>query len=347
MGVDLGDLAIKHTINLQSLAGKSLAIDSYNMIYQFLASIRQEDGTPLMDFKGNVTAHLSGLFYRSCKLLENGIRPIYVFDGKPSRLKFKTQAGRAEVKKKAEVKWKEALELGKYDEAKRFAQASSRLTPEMVAESKSLLSAMGIPSVQAPSEGEAQASMMVQKGLAYATASQDYDAMLFGSTYLVRNLSITGRRKVPRQDRYILVEPELIDLKETLAALGIGRDKLIFIGLLLGTDFNDGVKGVGPKTAMKIVKETATLSDLMAYVKGKYDYGFELDPEEVVHLFLDPPYAPVAQEDLRWRKPDNDAIMKLLVEQHDFSRERIEAVLANLQKNMAEKAAQSKLDQWF
>jgi flap endonuclease-1 len=347
MGVDLGDLAIKHTITLQSLAGKPIAIDAYNMLYQFLASIRQEDGTPLMDFKGNVTAHLSGLFYRSCKLLENGIRPVYVFDGKPSALKFKTQAMRSEIKRKATEKWKEALELGKTEDAKRFASATSRLTPDMVAEGKALLTAMGIPWIQAPSEGEAQASVMAQKGVVYAAASQDYDAMLFGSPCLIRNLSITGRRKVPRQDRYVMVEPEMIDLKESLHALGIGRDRLIFIGLLLGTDFNDGVKGVGPKTAMKIVKDTATLSDLMAYVKTKYDYEFELDPEEVVHLFIDPPYSPVAPEDLRWSQPDGDAVSRILVQQHDFSEERISGVLANLKKNMSEKAAQSKLDQWF
>jgi len=345
MGVDLGDLAIKHTITLQSLAGKSVAIDAYNMIYQFLASIRQEDGTPLMDFKGNVTAHLSGLFYRSCKLLESGIRPVYVFDGKPSYLKFKTQAQRSEVKKDAEEKWKKALELEKFDEAKMYAQRTSRLTPEMVAESKVLLGAMGIPCVQAPSEGEAQASMMAQKGAVFAAASQDYDAMLFGAPHLVRNLSITGRRKVPRQDRYVMVEPEMIDLNETLAALGIGREKLIFVGLLLGTDFNDGVRGVGPKTAMKIVKDVNTLDDLMAYVKQKYDYSFEVDPEEVLQLFLDPPYAPVS--DLKWKMPDNDQITKILVEQHDFSQERIESVLTNLKKNMTEKAAQSKLDQFF
>jgi flap endonuclease-1 len=300
-----------------------------------------------MDFKGNVTAHLSGLFYRSCRLLENGIRPIYVFDGKPSALKFRTQAARREVKLKAEEKWKKALELEKFDEARKFAQATSRLTQEMVAESKLLLSAMGIPCVQAPGEGEAQASMMAQGGLAYAAASQDYDVMLFGSPRLVRNLSITGRRKVPRQDRYVMVEPELIDLKESLEALGIPRDRLIFIGLLLGTDFNDGVKGVGPKTALKIVKETATLPELMAYVKKKYDYEFEVDPEEVLHLFLDPPAAAIAPEDLKWRKPDAEAITKLLVGQHDFSAERIEGVLATLKKNMEEKAAQSKLDQFF
>lgn len=315
------------------------------MLYQFLASIRQEDGTPLMDYKGNITAHLSGLFYRTARLLENGIHPVYVFDGKPHRFKGRVQAERAEIKKLAQKKFEEALEQGKYDEAKKFAQATSRLTPEMVEESKLLLKAMGVPSVQAPSEGEAQAAMMAQKGMAYATASQDYDALLFGSPVLVRNLSITGRRKVPRQDRYILVEPEEINLRETLSALGIGRDQLIFIGILLGTDFNEGVKGVGPKTAIKIVKETKTLGQLADYVKKKYDYEFEVDAEEVLHLFLDPPFKDPGR--LIWGEPDSDAVSKILVEEHDFSQERVEKTLADLSRISKERGAQSKLENWF
>lgn len=345
MGVDLGDLAVKHTISLDSLSGKVVAIDAFNTLYQFLASIRQEDGTPLMDYRGNVTAHLSGLFYRTVKLLESGIRPVYVFDGPAPRLKERTQAERAEAKKEAERKWKEALEMEKPEEARKYAQATSRLTPPMVAESKALLAAMGVPSVQAPSDGEAQASCMVRNGLAHATASQDYDALMFGSPVLVRNLSITGRRKVPRQDRYILVEPERIMLDETLGSLGITRDKLVFIGLLLGTDFNEGVKGVGPKTALKIVKEAETLDDVIAYVAKKYEYQFEVDAEEVLQMFLDPPYAEPGR--LKWGAPDRGAVEKLLVSEHDFSEDRVGNTLGQLEKILKEKGAQSSLERWF
>jgi flap endonuclease-1 len=345
MGVDLGDLAVKHTISLQSLSGKIVAIDAFNIIYQFLASIRQEDGTPLMDYRGNITAHLSGLFYRNVKLLENGIRPVYVFDGMSHEFKGKVQSERMQVKKKAEEKWKEALEAGKYDEAKKFAQATSRLTPEMVAESKHLLDALGIPWVQAPSDGEAEAAVMVQNGLAHATASQDYDALMFGSPVLVRNLSISGRRKVPRQDRYILVEPEQIELKETLAYLSIDRSSLIFLGILLGTDFNEGVKGVGPKTALKIVKEHKTPGAIVGYARQKYGYEFEVDIEEVFELFMSPPYKTPGA--LTWKPADAAAVRKILVEQHDFTLERVEKSLEDLAKMTKERAAQSKLDQFF
>lgn len=345
MGVDLGDLSLKNTISLQSLSGKVIAIDAFNILYQFLASIRQEDGTPLSDFRGNITAHLSGLFYRNAKLLEAGMKPVYVFDGKAHRFKEKVQNQRKETKKAAEKKWKEAMALEKYDEAKKFAQATSRLTSPMIEEAKQLLEHMGIPVVQAPSEGEAQAAMMVQQGLAYATASQDYDALMFGSPVLVRNLSITGRRKVPRQNRFIIVEPERIDLDETLSSLGIDRTGLIMIGLLTGTDFNEGIKGVGPKTGLKIVKEHTTLDDVIKYVKEKYDYQFEVDIQEVFDLFLDPPYKPPGK--LKWSEIDEQAISKLLVDEHDFSEDRVAKVINDVNEVAKERAAQSKLDQWF
>ncbi|MBU0591698.1 flap endonuclease-1 [Candidatus Micrarchaeota archaeon] len=345
MGVDLGDLAVRNNISLKSLSGKIVAIDAFNMLYQFLASIRQEDGTPLMDYKGNVTAHLSGLFYRTSKLLENGMRPVYVFDGKAHSFKSRVQKERSDAKKIAEKKWKEALELEKYEDARKFAQATSRLTSEMIEESKLLLKAMGVPVVQAPSDGESQASTMVQKGIAYATASQDYDALMFGSPKLVRNISITGRRKVPRQNRFILVEPEEIDLQHTLSSLEINREKLIMIGILSGTDFNEGVKGVGAKTGLKIVKQTNSLAEVISYVREKYKYEFEVDIEEVFNFFLNPPYNEV--DKLKWEGIDSDSLKKMLVEQHDFSEDRVERTIESVKKMAKEQASQSKLDQWF
>ncbi len=345
MGVDLGDLAIKHTISLDTLSGKIIAIDSYNVLYQFLSSIRQEDGRPLMDFKGNITAHLSGLFYRTAKLIENGIKPVYVFDGKPSKLKERTIAERVEAKKLAAEKWKEAIEDGRLIDAKKYAQGSSKLTLEMVQECKKLLCAMGIPVVQAPGEGEAQACTMVQKGLAYAAGSQDYDCILFGTPVLVRNLSITGRRKIPRQERFIIVEPEEIYLKETLSSLSLTREQLIWLGLLLGTDFNEGVKGVGPKTALKIIMQNKTLQDVLSYVKTKYNYEFEVEPNEVIDLFMNPKYTDVDAP--KWLDPDMDAVTKILVDEHDFSADRVQKTIEDLKKILKERGAQSKLDQWF
>jgi flap endonuclease-1 len=345
MGVDLGDLAVKKTIALENLAGRTIAVDAFNTIYQFLSSIRQEDGNPLMDFKGRITAHLSGLFYRNARLLENGIRPVFVFDGEPPEFKKKTQEARREARREAEEKWKTALAEERMEDARKYARASVRLTTEMVNESKQLLTAMGIPIVQAPSEGEAQAARMVADGAVYAAASQDYDALLFGAEVLVRNISITGRRKVPKQDRYVLVEPEEIRLGETLRTLDLSRGQLVMLGLLVGTDFNEGIHGIGPKKGLKIVQEVKTLTDLRTYVKAKHNAEFMEDIEEIYHFFMSPPNEKV--EVPRQKEPDPEAVKKILVSDHDFDQQRVDNVLANIQKQMKEKGAQRKMDEWF
>ncbi|MFH2106712.1 MAG: flap endonuclease-1 [Candidatus Micrarchaeota archaeon] len=345
MGVDLGDISIKRPITLEMLSGKQVAIDAFNTLYQFLASIRQEDGTPLQDSHGNITAHLSGLFYRTSKLIESGIKPIYVFDGKVPEFKFKKRLEREQTKKDAEEKWKKALEEERYEDAKKFAQATSRLTHEMVDESKELLKAMGIPVVQAPSEGEAQASMMVENGEAYASASQDYDSLLFGSPRLVRNINITGKRKVPRQNRFINIEPEEIILKETLEALGVSREQLIIVGILVGTDFNEGVMRVGPKTALKIVKERKTFDEVKGHVREKYNYEFEKNIDEVYDFFMNPPHEKTGK--LKAGRLDENRIKTILCEKHEFSEERIERVMEKIKNAVLESNSQSKLDNWF
>lgn len=346
MGVDLGDLAVKHPTSLAELSGKTLAIDAFNILYQFLASIRQEDGTPLMDFRGRITAHLSGLFYRNARLLENGIRPLYVFDGKAPSFKGATQEARIFAREEATRKWKEALEQENLADAKKYGQATSRLTGEMIEESKALLNAMGIPFFQAPSEGEAQAACLVRAGVAYAVGSQDYDALLFGSPVLVRNLSITGRRKVPRENRFVLVEPERIDLNETLQSLGLAHEQLIILGILVGNDFNKGIRGVGPKTALKIVKEHKTLEAARAFIRQKYEKDFEEDVDAVLHFFQEPPVEKALPK-FSWAPPDSEAVKKILCAGHDFSEERVSKTLDAVAVHYKEKASQKKLEQWF
>lgn len=346
MGVNICDIVQKHQISLEKLSGKIIAFDAFNMLYQFLASIRQEDGTPLMDFKGRATGHLSGLFYRNARFIENGIKPIYVFDGKSPVFKQKEIEQRKEAKKEAEEKWRDALDYERLEDVKKFAQATSRLTQEMVEESMRLLTLLGIPCIHAPSEGEAQAAYMVKKQIAYASASQDYDSLLFGSPRFIRNLSITGRRKVPRQDKYVLIEPEEIILDEVLSSPGINHEQLVLLGLLCGTDFNKGVKGVGPKTALKIVKENKTLFEVKAYVKTKYKYEFEEDIETIFDFFINPPFNEV-EVPIKNIAINPEDVRKLLVDEHDFSEERVERVLVEIQKNLKEKGAQKKIGDWF
>jgi flap endonuclease-1 len=336
MGTDLSGLIASTPISLDSLAGKKIAIDSYNALYQFLSIIRQRDGTPLMDYNGKVTSHLSGLFYRTSKLLELGIRPIYVFDGKPSELKSATLAARAKVRSEAREKWKEALEKGDIEQARTKAQGASRLTREMVEESKKLLFLMGVPYLQAPGEGEAQAAILSCNGGAYAAASQDYDALLFGASLLIKNFTMSGKRKLPKKDIYVEVEPELIDLQKNLSLLGITRQKLIWMGMLVGTDFNEGVHGIGPKKAYKLVKECSSLSELVS----KSSANFEVDPQALEDFFMHPLASDSPIEEGEF---DAKGLREFLVSRA-FSQERVQNTIGSILKSHNEKGIQSRLD---
>ena len=341
MGVQLSEIIPKEKIELENLAGRKIAIDAFNSLYQFLSIIRQPDGTPLMDSKGRTTSHLSGLFYRTGKLVEYGIQPIYVFDGKPPELKRTVSEERKKAREEAHEKWKEALKEGDMERAKRHAQASSKLTGEMVEESKRLLETMGIPWVQAPAEGEAQAAYMVQHGDAWASASQDYDSILFGSPRLIRNLTITGRRKLPGKNIYVSVEPELIELEKALKELEIDRKGLIDMGILIGTDFNEGIKGIGPKKALAYVKEGKTVKQ----VYKELEMEPEVDLDELRELFLK--HDITNNYELKWGGVKKGEIRKILVEEHDFSEERIEKTMEELEDKLNQKASQCRLDNWF
>ena len=329
MAVELGKLVaeVKENISLSELSGKRIGIDAYNTIYQFISIIRGPDGSPLTDSKGRVTSHLSGLFYRTTNLLEQGIVPIFVFDGKPPVLKQRTLEARANKREEALAEWEKAKAKGQVEEARGYAVASSRINKWIVDSSKELLTHMGVPYVQAPSEGEAQAARMVRDGVSYAAASQDYDLFLFGSEVIIRNVTITGKRKLPGKSIYIDVEPERIFLKKFLDKMGLTRKELVLMGMLIGTDFNEGVKGVGPKNALKIVKEHKTLKAIEEYVKQKYDYEFEVDPAEVERIFLEPDTVEITaaalDEKIRSAVPDKSAIMKFMCDEHEFSVDRI------------------------
>ena len=323
MGVQISNILPKKEIELTSLSGKILAVDAFLWLHQFLSIIRQRDGTPLMDSKGRTTSHLSGLFYRSAKLLENNIKLVWVFDGEKPDLKTMTIEQRKERKEEAYKKWQQALSLGNLDEAKKAAQMTSSLTGEMIEDSKKLLGYMGIPVVQAPSEGEAQCAYMCKKALVYSVASQDSDSLLFNSPRLIRNLSITGKRKLPRQDSYIEVKPEIIELKNVLKDLGIKREQLVILGILVGSDYNPGIKGIGPKKALGIVKKEKTLDKVLKKIEWDYD----TPAENIYDFYLKPP---VKDSDIKFKQAEPEKILKLLVDEHDFSQDRIEKVVKTI-----------------
>ncbi|OWT33061.1 flap endonuclease-1 [Methanobrevibacter sp. 87.7] len=328
MGVNFRDIASPEKIELKDIEGRTIAIDAYNTIYQFLSGIRQKDGTPLKDSDGNITSHLSGLLYRTSSIIEKGIKPIYVFDGKPSEYKADTIKKRKEAKKKSEIKMKEAIAEGDEELARKYAIRTSRMSPYIVESSKELLDYMGIPCIQASREGEAQASYMVQQKDAWGVSSQDYDCLLFGAPRIIRNLTLSGG----------LSKLEYMELNKVLKNLDFTREKLVDLALLVGTDFNNGVHGIGVKRGIKLLNEKS-----LEEILKDLDHEPETDIDILRNIFL----KPNVNKDykIKFKDYDNEKIIEFLCEEHGFGEDRVNNVLKNKMKNL--NVSQKSLEDWF
>ena len=339
MGLNFKELMVKKEISISDLKGKVLAVDSMNLLYQFLTTIRSPDGSVLTDSKGRVTSHLIGLFSRTTVLMEKGLKLVFVFDGKAPEIKQKTWEKRTQVKKEALLKFKGAEVKGDVDAMRKYAARTAVLNKEMLEDAKEIIMALGLPIVQAPSEGEAQTARMVKNGDAYASVSQDYDNLIFGCPLLVRNLSVEGRRKKAGTFAYQKVNPEMISLQEVLDNLRLDLDQLIVLAILVGTDYNPGgVKGIGPKTGLKLLKEQGKnfeeIFRLTGWEKHYPDLSWKKVFDTIKHIPVTDDYP------LEWKKIDEQKLLKLLVEEHDFGEERVRAKLEKLkeiQKEMAQK----------
>lgn len=337
MGVDIGVLFKQEIISFKDLKNRIVVIDAYNVLHQFLSNIRQRDGTPLMNSRGEITSHLNGIFHRTANLVEEGIKPVYVFDGKPHPLKTKTLEERQKRKKTAEKEYVEALKAGDIEKARLKAQQTSRVTEKIVKQSKELLDSLGIPYIQAPSEGEAQASYMAKKGDAYAVGSQDYDCLLVGSPILVRNLTSSEKRKLPGKKAYTAIYPKQIRLRENLNLLGINQNQLIDMAILIGTDFNDGIKGIGPKKSLNLIKKNENIENVIKEIGSENNLNHD-EIIEIRNIFL----KPEVTDDyvLEWSGANDEMVLKILCDQHQFSRDRVEPVIkkfSNIENNKKQK----------
>jgi flap endonuclease-1 len=321
MGIALTPIVVKETIDLEALRGRRLALDGNGELYQFLALIRQRDGTPLHDQTGRITSHLSGLFYRSTRLIADyGLQLVYVFDGAPPALKAAEIAHRRAVRQRYEEELEQARAAGDLARAYSKSTMTSRLTRDMVNEAMTLLRLMGIPVVQAPSEGEAQAAHMARAGAVWAAASKDYDSLLFGATRLVRFLTLSGKEFLPSRGAFRALTPEVIDLPRMLAALDITREQLVDLGILVGTDFNPGVKGIGPKKALALVQRHGAIEQMPPEIRE------QAGPVDAVRkLYLHPD---VTEDYAVEAGPcDVDGIVRFLCEERVFGQERVRAAL--------------------
>lgn len=308
-------------MSLDDLRGTTLAVDGPGELYQFLALIRLRDGTPLCDSKGRITSHLSGLFYRTTRLIADyGLKLVFVFDGAPPPRKAAEIERRRSIRQRYEQERAEALRAGDVARAYSKATMTSRLTREMVAEARELLRLMGIPTLQAPSEAEAQAAQMAAANQVWAVGSKDYDSLLFGAPRVVRFLTISGKEFLPSQGVSRPIVPELIELDRLLHTLGIDRPQLVDLAILVGTDFNEGVKGIGPKKALKLVQDYGTIDRMPDEIRRAVD-----DVGGVRRIYLNRESA--AGSDIRFDEPDLAGIVDFLCTEREFSKDRVTAAL--------------------
>lgn len=343
MGVNLKDLFERREIALEDLSGKTIAMDAFNIIYQFLTTIRTRDGRLLTDSKGHVTSHLIGLLTRTSHLLQLNIASVFVFDGKPPKLKASESERRHELKQEALKLYRKAAEEEDVASMRKYAARASFLTGEMIEDAKRLLNLMGLPVVQAPSEGEAQCTFIAKQGDAWAVGSQDYDSLLYATPRLVQNLSIAGRRKKAGALSYVSVNPQVIELEPNLKRLGISQDQLIALAMLVGTDYNPGgVKGIGPKNALKLVKKHGSNFEAL-FEEAAWDC--KTSWKEIFNLFKN---MPVSNDyDLELKTPDKEGILQFLAEERDFSRDRVAETINKIIEVKKKKSQKGSANQRF
>ncbi|MGB9717349.1 MAG: flap endonuclease-1 [Thermoproteota archaeon] len=341
MGVGLTPIIVRRPMRLESFRGKSFAVDANQMLYQFLALIRKPDGSFFTDSEGNVTSHLIGFAFRVTRLLcDYDIRFVFVFDGRPIPLKQRELEERKHRREKALVEWRKAVREGRLAEAFSKAVSSTRLTSTMVEDTKVLLSAMGLPFVEAPSDAEAQAAFIVQKGDAYAVAGRDYDTLLYGSPRLVRNLAIRGTEFLPSKGYSKVLSPELIEADDVLSRLGISREQLVDIAILVGTDFNEGVKGIGPKKALQLIKKHGRIDGIPKNVLPKAPENYA----EVRRVFMQPD---VKEEySVKYAGLDEAGLMEFLHSEKGFSRDRVAKLIERMRRFYRSIAKDTTLREW-
>ncbi len=324
MGCNLKDLSEPEDIEISELSGMRVGIDSFLLAFQFLTSIRdlgeRGDGGPLKDSKGRPVSHLMGFLERTTTFISKGITPVFIFDGKHPALKAEVMEDRRNRSEESRKKWQSALDSGDFKEAQKWGQRCIRYTPEMVDETIELLHLLGVPAFRAAAEGEGQAAVMASKGQIDIVATQDWDALLYGAPAMVRNLASAGSRRMGR-----VIRAQRIELATMLDSNGLSREQLVDLAIMIGTDFHPGIRGIGPKTGLKLIKEHGNI-ETVCEIKEK-EIPERLD--EIREIFLNHPTSD--NPELELKPIDVDALTNWL-KQRDFSDGRIDRNLKRIEK---------------
>lgn len=293
---------------INTFFGRKVAIDASMSIYQFLIAVRS-DGNMLTNEDGETTSHLMGTFYRTLRMVENGIKPVYVFDGKPPDMKSGELGKRKEKRKEAEEGMTEAIEIGNQENMEKFGKRTVRATKQHTEDCKKLLKLMGIPCVDAPCEAEAQCADLCKRGLVYGAASEDMDTLCFGSPLLLRHLTFSEARKMPIKE---------IDLEKVLEGLKMNMDQFIDMCILLGCDYCESIKGIGPKKAISLIQQYSNIETILENIdQTKYKVPEDWPYKKARELFKSPE-VDSSITDLKWSKPDEEGVVQYLVKENGF-----------------------------
>lgn len=320
--------------------GRKVAIDASMSLYSFLVAVRS-DGQQLMNETGETTSHLMGLFYRTLRIVDNGIKPLYVFDGAPPKLKSGELAKRFARKSEAQENHDEAKETGTAEDVEKFSRRTVKVTRQHNEEARELLKLMGIPYIIAPTEAEAQCAVLARGGKVFAAASEDMDTLTFNSPVLLRKLTFSEQRKEPIQE---------VHLDKVLEGLEMDLNQFIDFCILLGCDYLDPIKGVGPKMALNLIRDHKNLEAVVKHLESKTKLTIPEDWPfaDARVLFLEPDVrsADDPECDFKWEAPDVEGLVKYLVEGKGFSEDRVRSGAARLSKNM-KSSQQSRLEGFF
>ncbi|KAK6459027.1 PIN domain-like protein [Scheffersomyces xylosifermentans] len=326
---------------LKNLFGRKVAIDASMCLYQFLIAVRQSDGQQLTNENGETTSHLSGMFYRTIRMVENNIKPVYVFDGKPPVLKGGELEKRLLRREEAQKQIDSIKDTGTVDEVMKFEKRLVRVSREQNDEAKKLLELMGIPYVNAPCEAEAQCAELARGGKVFAAASEDMDTLCYEPPFLLRHLTFAEARKMPIDQ---------ITYSEAIAGLEMTKDQFIDLCILLGCDYCETIKGVGPVTAYKLIKEHGSLDNIIKHIEdnpgGKLKVPENWPYDEARELFKHPEVTEAKDITLKWKEPDVDGLVAYMVGEKGFSEDRIRSGAEKLKKGL-KTGVQGRLDGFF
>ena len=326
---------------MKSLFGRKIAIDASMCLYQFLIAVRQQDGNNLTNESGDTTSHLMGFFYRTIRMASYGIKPCYVFDGKPPVLKGGELEKRLKRREEAESKATELKETGSIEELQKFQRRTVRVTKEQNEDAKKLLKLMGIPFVNAPCEAESQCAELSKSGKVYGAASEDMDTLCYQPAHFLRNVTAAEARKLKIEE---------YDINKVLEDFEMDINTFVDLCILLGCDYCETIKGIGPVTALKLIKEHKNIENIIKSIeenpKSKYKIPENWPYKEARELFLNPDVLKGDDVILKWEEPDIEGLVEFMVKQNGFSEQRIRDGASKLSKSL-KTGTQGRLDGFF